>query len=127
MSVHMFRVFVGAGPMSVSDLETRINDWVAANPEWEADSADHTLTERNTAIDGTGETYYAVDVRFREEDTKANLLQKLTDKLKDKTDWYRVGYHVCQHDETNGGPCAWDDSAAWTATGVRVPAGVPTF
>lgn len=126
MTVHMFRVFVGHGPMALSDLETRINDWVASNPDWTQDTVDHTLTERNTKSDATGETYYGVDVRFTEDDTKANLLQKLEDKLKDKVAWYRVGYHACGHDGS-GGICAWGDSTEWTAKDVIIPSGVPTF
>lgn len=125
----MFRVFIGRGPMSLSDLETRINDWVESNPEWTNDTVDHTLSERNTEIDGTGGTYYGVDVRFLEDDTKSNLLQKLEDKVKDKVDWYRIGYHACTHRDGDGssGPCSWDDATDWTATDVTIPSGVPTF
>lgn len=64
MSVHMFRCFIGRGKMSTTDLEQRINDWVNSNAEWENDGVDHVLTERSTEIDGTGETYYGIDVRF---------------------------------------------------------------
>lgn len=97
MTVHMFRCFVGRGPMSITDLETRIDDWAASNAEWEDDSVEHTLTERNTEIDGSGETYWAIDVRFLPTEDKANLLQKYTDKLVNKVAWYRVGYHNCTH------------------------------
>lgn len=125
MSVHMFRVYVGAGSIAITDLESRINDWVASNPEWESDAVSHTLTEHNTELDGTGEAYYHVDVRFIEEETKANLLQKLTDKIVNKVAWFRVGYHNCTHDENNHEPCLWGDSEEWTAKDVTIPAGVP--
>lgn len=127
MTKHMFRCFIGRGKMTVTDLETRINDWVESNAEWLDDSVSHSLTERNTALDGTGSTYYAIDVRFYQTDTKANLEQKFTDKLKDKVNWYRVGYHGCTHDETNAQPCSWDSKTEWTAKDVIVPSGVPTF
>jgi len=127
MTVHMFRVFIGRGSMSLTDLETRINDWVESNPEWTEDLVDHTLTERNTEIDGTGATYYGVDVRFTQDETKSNLIQKLTDKLKDKVDWYRVGYHACEHDQESASPCSWDDKAEWTAKDVVIVSGVPDF
>lgn len=113
--------------MSISDLETRVDDWVQSNAEWTEDSVDHTLTERNTELDGSGKTYYAIDVRFVKDDTKSNLEQKFTDKLKDKVDWYRVGYHSCEHDETNGSACTWDSSTDWTAKDVTIPSGIPTF
>lgn len=126
MTVHMFRCFIGRGGMSVSDLETRIDDWIQSNPEWDGDNVPHALTERTT--DG-GATYHAVDVRFIPDETKANLTQKFTDKLVDKVAWYRVGYHACTHREGDGssGPCSWDDSTEWAAKDVTIPSGVPTF
>lgn len=127
MTVHMFRCFIKAGPMSVTDLEQRINDWVNSNAEWENDSAEHTLSE--TEVWGTGETYYSIDVRFLPTDDKDNLQQKFTDKLINKVDWYRVGYHECTHRDGDGssGPCSWDDWTEWTASGVTIPSGVPSF
>lgn len=104
MTVHMFRCYIGRGPMSVSDLET-------------------------TELDGGGETYYAIDVRFREDDPKANLLQKFEDKLKEKVAWYRVGFHSCTHRDGDGSsaPCSWEDTVEWTAKDVSIPNGVPEF
>lgn len=109
MTVHMFRCFITPGKMSIDDLETRINDWVQSNAEWTEDTVDHTLTERNTAID----------------DTKSNILQKFGDKLDNKVDWYRVGFHSCTHDETNAEPCSWEDTTEWTEKDVAIPAGIP--
>lgn len=127
----MFRGFIGRGSMSLSDLETRINDWLEQNARWTEDSVTHELTERNTAIDGSGETYYAVDVRFLPDadggDTKANLTQKFSDKLENKVAWYRLGYHDCAHDESKAGPCSWDDKTEWTDKNVTIPDGVPTI
>lgn len=123
----MFRVFIGRGQMSTTDLETRIDDWVASNPEWTNDTVEHTLSEHNTEYGGSGATYYAVDVRFTQDDTKSNLLQKLADKIKQKVDWYRVGYHMCEHDGNTTSSCSWDDKVEWTAKDVTIPPGVPTF
>lgn len=125
----MFRCFIGRGKMSITDLETRINDWVQSNAEWENDSVEHKLTERNTQVDGSGETFYSIDVRFLPQDNKANLQQKFTDKLVNKVEWYRVGYHECTHRDGDGssGPCSWDDWVEWTAKDVTIPTGVPSF
>lgn len=127
MTVHMFRCFIGRGPMSTDDLESRIDDWVRSNAEWIGDSTEHTLTERTTDIDGTGETYHSIDVRFLPEDSKANLQQKFEDKLVNKVDWYRIGYHACTHRDNDGssGPCSWDSRMEWTAKDVAIPSGVP--
>lgn len=113
--------------MSLTDLESRIDTWVSSNARWTEDSVDHTLRERNTALDGTGQTYYAIDVRFLQDNSKSNLLQKFTDKLENKVDWYRVGYHSCEHDMENGSPCGWDDKQEWMDKDVTVPSGVPDF
>lgn len=121
----MFRCFVGAGPMSVADVGDRVNEWVASNAAWESDSVSHSLSERNTTMDGGGEAYHAINVRFLPDDSKDNLQQKFTDKLVNKVGWYRVGYHACEHDEDNGGPCSWDDVVEWTAKDVTIPSGVP--
>lgn len=121
--------------MSVADLEARIDDWVQSNAEWTDDPTDHTLSERNTEMDGSGATYYATDVRFLLTDAKSILLQKFTDKLKDKVAWFRVGYHECTHhplDEPNQ-PCSFDPAEEPTADateetfGTAIPSGVPDF
>lgn len=123
----MFRCCIGIGSMTIADLETRINTWVTNNDTWSGDSIPNEISEVNTELDGTGVTYHTVTVRFEETDTKANLLQKFTDKLKNKVDWYRVGYHVCDHDASDPTGCSWDDSVDWTDKNVTIPAGIPTF
>lgn len=123
----MFRVFIGRGKMSINDLKTRINNWVSSNAEWTEDSVDHTLTERNTALDGSGATYHAIDVRFLDSDAKSNLQQKCEDKLVNKCDWYRLGYHNCDHDESDRQGCSWDDEREWTAKDQTIPSAIPNF
>lgn len=127
MTVHMFRCYIGGGPMSITDLETAINDWIASNAEWTEDTQSHQLSEQNTQLNGTGTTYHMVSVRFLLENSKSNLLQKFQDKLKTKVNWYRVGYHSCTHDENDPTPCNWDDAVEWTAEDVTIPTGVPSF
>lgn len=115
--------------MSVTDLEARIDDWVTSNGDWENDDLAYPLTERNTADDGSGEPYHRIDVRFLPDNSKANLLQKFEDKLQNKVDWYRIGYHACTHrpDDGSSGPCGWDDDPEWTAKDVTIPADIPEF
>lgn len=136
MTVHLFRCFIGRGSMSISDLETRIDDWVASNAAWTDDTVAHTLSEFDTAIDGSGQTFHGVEVRFLKENTKSNLLQKFEDKLQNKVAWYRVGYHACTHRQGDGssGPCSFDPNedpeamaTEWTDKDVTIPSGVPDF
>lgn len=121
----MFRCYIGQGKMSVPDLESNINDWVDNNDEWVEDPTDHELTEVSP-ID-SDVTYHSVSVRFNQSDTKDNVLQKFTDKLKNKVDWYRVGYHACEHDENNPSNCTWEDDVEWTDKDVTIPPEVPEF
>lgn len=127
MGVHMFRAYIGRGPMSVSDLEARIGDWVDSNAEWTEDNTPHTLSERNTELDGSGKVYYGISVRFTKDDAKDNLMQKFMDKLKEKVAWVRVGYHDCSHDTENPGDCSWQDMVEWTAKNTTIPSGIPDF
>ncbi len=126
----MFRCFIGRGSMSVSDLESRINEWVESNGEWENNPAGSgSLKERNEGIDGSNITYHAVDVWFLPDNSKANLQAKFEDKLQNKVSWYRVGYHQCTHREGDGttGACPWDSQLEWTAKDVTIPTGVPVL
>lgn len=123
----MFRCFIGRGEMSTSDLQDAIDDWVGSNSPWEGDNYDHTLKQRITDTDGR-DTYYRVNVRFLKDNGKDNLLQKFTDKLENKVDWYRVGYHDCiGHDSNKTHNCSWEDWQDWTDKDVTIPSGVPTF
>lgn len=123
MTVHMFRPFVGLGPMSKSDLESRMDTWRQEHTRWLEDNVTHELREYR---DENGNfVCWRLDVRFEETDTKSNILQKFEDKLISKVDWYRVGYHVCHSDRDPAGICGWDDVAEWTAKGVTIPGGVP--
>lgn len=132
MTVHFFQCYIGRGPMSVSDLEARINDWVSSNGEWANDTVDHTLREYR-ALDGSL-ICHSVPVRFVENDTKSNLYQKFTDKLKEKVDWWRVGYHTCHSDQDPHDMCTFDANEDPTAVardqtynGATIPAAVPEF
>lgn len=125
MTVHMFQIAIGRGKMSVSDLEAAMNDWVQAHAEWDGQPA--TFSEWNTELDGSGATYYATQARFIMDDTKDNLVQKATDKLKNKVAWYRLHYHVCDHDEDDRAACPWTDRREWTAKDATIPAGVPNL
>lgn len=134
MTVHMFRVYIGRGKMSIPDLETRIDDWVQSNAEWVEDSTEHVLTERNTALDGSGATFHSIDVRFEKSNAKSNLFQKFEDKLVNKVGWYRVGYHECNHDDGAGGGCSFDaaedpnaEAREWTAKDVTIDSNIPDF
>lgn len=110
MAVHMFRVYVDPGPMGGEKLVQTVDDWISKRTKWKDDTVEHGIFPV-TDIETGEQTHYQGDVRFEKTEAKDNILQKLTDKLKNKVNWYRVGYHECFHDEDDPAPCTWDASA----------------
>lgn len=108
MSVHMVRMFVEPPK---GEADNAIENWVSNHNEWTSDPVEHTLSETNAAIDGTGTAYLRGDYRFIQEETPTSLLDDLEDKLQSIQGglWYRVGYHNCTHNESETASCDWDD------------------
>lgn len=125
MAVHMFRVLVGPqSSWSQVDVNAAVEDWMNKQSEWTADSTAHSMAGVVSPVDGT--PYWQGDYRLTfDSEPKANLYQKLEDKLVNKPDWYRVGYHECEHDETDPTPCAFTDIREWTDKDVTIPSEVP--
>lgn len=114
--------------MTESEINTAMDDWVSKHSEWIFDSVEHHIVKENSEYDGTGVNYYLGSYRFELSDAKDNLLQKCSDKLKNKVDWYRLGYHLCEHDEENPAPCIWDDEIEWMSKNTTsIPQQVPDF
>lgn len=129
MVVHTIRVVAAldstdATGLSTSEINAAMDDWVANHSEWTADTDEHVITATTDA----SPPYYIGTYRFELSDAKDNLLQKCGDKLKNKIDWYRLGYHVCEHDVADPTPCQWEDDREWTSTNTpSIPSGVPDF
>lgn len=128
----MIRVVAAAnstdtGGMTEAEINTALDEWVSKQSEWTADPQAHVI---NTSPGIDGETvYYGGTYRFtKESDAKDTLLQKCGDKLKNKLDWYRLGYHDCDHDEQASDGCSWDGEREWTSTNTAsIPADIPDF
>lgn len=119
----MIRVFVEP---PTGNAEAAIDNWVANYSEWTADPVTHALVETTAALDGSGTTYLRGDWRFVEQgETATDILDDLSGRLQNVQGglWHRLGYHVCAHDEENGGACAWDT----TVESGSVPSDVPTI
>lgn len=127
MTVHMIRICIGPqSSWSLSKAEAAVEDWMSKQSEWTTDPVEHSL--EGISPDYTTAAWWQGDYRLTfESDPKDNLLQKLEDKLVNKPLWYRFGYHECEHDETDPGPCSWGEEREWMDTGVPIPSEVPDF
>lgn len=127
MAVHMIRLATSIeGDYDLDALNVAMNDWVSEQSEWTADPDSHHITESIPRGESTT-AYFSGIYRFHLSDAKNNLIQKCEDKLVNKVAWYRLGYHVCTHDEENPTHCEWDEQREWTAKNVTIPDDVPTF
>lgn len=127
MSKHMFRAFLGPNPdkMTLTQARDAFQTWLNNHNEWEGDVVAHQLNE--TSPLGSTIVYWSGVGRFFSTDVKDNLFQKLEDKYLNKVDWYRIGYHVCDHDAVSSERigCSWDEEREWTASGQSIPPEVP--
>lgn len=129
MTLHMVRGFVAPDSgMSEADVQAAIDDWVSKRTKWsEAEPTD--VTRRTVGVDpvdGTGGTdAFVFTARFElSSDGKDNLLQKVSDKFKQKVAWFGLAYHECDHDAADRGGCVWGERWEWTDKNVTLPADV---
>lgn len=121
MTVHMVRLYLEPPR---GNAEQAVENWVANHPEWTDDPVAHTLRE----VDPPDGTAYAVgSFRFTQSVPNTALLDDLEQRLANIQGglWYRIGYHECDHDESDRADCAW--AADETRESGGVPLGVPSF
>lgn len=108
------------------EAETAVNEWVQNHPEWTDDPVAHVFREQATP-NGTSHVYG--NYFFEQSVGVTTLLDRLEDRLANVQGglWYRIGYHVCDHDDQDRetSDCAWDP--ARTREDGGVPADIPTF
>ena len=124
MTTHMFRV-VAAKPDSIGETQANqiVDQWLADNTPWTDDQTPHEITlVENTPISDRP-THFRGDVRFEFSDDKPALFDQIETDLNGIASWYRIGYHKCDHDETDATPCSWGE----TREGGNVPDSIPTF
>lgn len=123
----MFRVLCDK-PSGIDETQANqiVDQWLTDNTPWTDDPTPHEIRLVKGEITEQPE-HFRGDVRFEFDDEKPELLEQIETDLAGITNWYRIGYHECSHDEGNGGPCSWDNAIEWTANNVTIPEGVPTF
>lgn len=123
----MFRVFVGPqSSWSQDKVNAAVEDWMSKQSEWVSDPTEHSMDGYTHPDLGT--SWWVGNYRLTfDSEPKDNLFQKLEDKLGNKPDWYRVGYHVCTHDESSPTSCDWDEVRDWADKDSTIPSEVPSL
>lgn len=122
MAVHMIRV-VCEPPKG--DADSAVDDWVTNYSEWTGDPVEHSLSETNTKLDGSGTQYVIGQWRFEDQgEGSTEILDDLSSKLQSLQSglWHNLAYHVCCHDESEPGNCSWNESVSYGS----IPSDVPT-
>lgn len=120
MTVHMIRLVAEEPPdYSVEEIRTAVEDWVNRYSE--------TLTTERLTVTkqegGTGTVYLLGQWRFAWAEDATVMLDDLESSLQTYVAWYRLGYHQCDHDETDRGGCSWDREREYGT----VPDDIPDF
>lgn len=122
MTVHMVRLMIEPPK---GEADSAVDNWVRNHNEWTGDPQEHSLTETNTELDGSGTEYVRGDYRFIQEEGADALLDDLEARLQDLQGglWYRIGYHSCDHDESDRSGCSWGE----VRENGSVPSDIPTL
>lgn len=135
----MVRVWASdlTGP-PLENLRRRIQSWLDYFTEWIDDPVSHRIERvdlNNSSPDDPNYNPHHVlsgDFRFVDVagETPEMILGDAGSGLQSHCQWYRVGYHRCDHEQlTPLIDCSWDTARTreWTASGVSIPPDVPTF
>jgi len=127
MTIHMIKIHCGPqSSWTLTQCNLTVEEWMLNQSEWQSDPTIHEMSV-TSALD-TSLSWFAGEYRLTfDSEPKSDILQKLEDKLKNNPDWYRIGYHECDHDEPVQTGCSWDDERQWTDTNVTIPPQVPNF
>lgn len=110
---------------TVTEIDSAVQDWVSSYSEWAEDHITHVIS-LSTAPSGT--EWVTGDFRFLSSDDKTALLNDAESTLQNEVNWYRLGYHICSHDEQSTTSCGWEDVREWTKNkNTTIPSEVQTF
>jgi len=100
-------------------IDTYLPQWLVTHTSWEATENEPPSLYQPDPDDE--QKRYESEWRFAWTASKSVLLSNLLAETEFYASWYRVGYHVCDHDAEQMGNCQWDDVQEYGA----VPRGVP--
>lgn len=108
MALHRVRLYY-----STADAAA-YHDWLSSFltnlQPWESDEVTNSVSDAPASpIDENDEDYYRVELAFDWSEDKAHILDNLSLYADSYCDWYRLGYHVCTHDEDDPTPCEFEE------------------
>lgn len=106
MTIHRVKLVypesTGAG------FESWLSVWLTNMQPWAA--RENTVPELTEPLpDSPAEPHYRGDLTFEWSEDKAIIVDNINQYLRSYAPWHRLGYHVCDHDETTRDGCSWDD------------------
>jgi hypothetical protein len=124
MSVHRIHLFYSAAG------STAFHNWLA---DWDdardGDTGDELTNEIPdapvTPRDDSNAEYYSATLSYDFGEPPTEVLREPYHALTDHCDWGRLGYHECDHDESDPEPCAF--TSDHVLEDGAVPDHVPTF
>lgn len=109
MAVHTIELTT-ATDVGEQTARNGVQAWVANHTErLPEQNVGFTAGNTTPEDDTTGTDYYRALYRFdRTADDKLELKDSLVNRIGGAVSWYRLRYHVCDHDEDGRGGCSWN-------------------
>lgn len=121
MAVHMIELKCeSALGVSDAEIEQAVGDWLGSHEE--------VLTNQRLSLRRierqNSPSRLSGHWRFANSEDRATLLDGLETALGSATEWHRLRYHICDHDDStsNRGGCSWDETL--TREQGTVPSGL---
>ncbi|MFP4218810.1 MAG: hypothetical protein ACLFR6_08245 [Salinarchaeum sp.] len=121
MTAHRLRLVHSQS--GADDFHAWLESWLTNMSPWDYPEVDNDLPTLREPVDG--ESYYQAELAFDWSEDESIILDNLDDYAASYCDWHRIGYHVCEHDESDPTPCSWDTDLGRKSGSV--PDHIPTF
>jgi hypothetical protein len=117
----MFRV-VAEKPSIISESQANqlVDQWLATYTPWADDPTPHDISLIDDPLTDSPQ-YFHGDLRFERDSSMTTIREQIETDLAGVTDWYRVAYHQCTHDESEVTDCSWDAVTEYGTVPITTP------
>ena len=118
----MFRI-VAEKPPSIGEVQANqlVEQWLNTHNPWTEDPIPHEIRLVDDPIMDTSR-HFRGDLRFEIDDDMTAIRDQMKTDLAGVTSWYRIGYHRCDHDESEADACSWDSLTDYGDVPSEMPA-----